>query len=318
MRIFTKKMTPDNVFKSFSAALTGLTFALISSCGPPSDGEQDGKHDNLTQKKEVREERYDVYDYKGNDSSCVEIIESLYDTAGKITLETIFDGGYTRIGGKRYEYSPSGKLIYTSYLESFVYKETDTIIYDAKDQPLKEEKLITSNHIPTRRIFTEFRDGRVWVKLEDDLLREKLNWVDTFMWENNGKNLLKKGYDGSMKHVFNSESVYDDKGNETEYKRFSPGGELLRTALHVYDTSGTLLSYTEKRDDSITMKEVYTLNSAGKKVKLECYEPGSILDLVYQYMYNGNGDLLCVLKFNGKGLLLRKIFYTYEYHGYAD
>lgn len=257
-----------------------------------------------------------VYSIRGNDSICEEILETVFDTGGRITLETRFDGTYTRIGGKRFSYNAAGKLISTSLLEGFVYKETDTIHYDEKGNVSYEEKYVTENHIPTRRLRTWFHQGKPVKKQEDDLLRGHTTWLDSFFWNPDHTRLDKKGYNAEGKISFFSKTMYDPRGNELDYERMDPDKKSTKHAIHSYDNKGRLIRYqeTDGAGKNIT-DERYSLNEDGKKIRLDCYtEPAGKPSRTYLYTYTENGDLSSVIRMGAEGLLNRKTLYTYTYY----
>lgn len=296
-----------------AAPLSLFFVLLLSSCGnQPED--PDGKPEpSIGDVKKVKEERVDIFSFKGADSLCEEIVETLFDTAGNISLETYYDGGYTRVGGKKFYYA-SGKLVSTHLLESFIYKETDTLLYDASGVIVKQVKEVTNNHIPIRRLSTQFSRGKPQLKMEEDLLEDKINWKDTFQWSDDLKKLEKTGFDGKGAVVFYSSYVYNDRGDELEYRRYDADKKLVKESFHEYDAKGKTLKYTEQPTGKTLLTEKYSYNDKGKKIRLECFEGGEIPNRTYIYSYNENGDLALVVRMDGDGKVNRKTYYSYEYH----
>ena len=287
---------------------------LAASCGVPDGVHETGTDAGSSLQRKVKKERYDIYNFNGKDSICEEILETLFDTAGHITLETYFDGGYTRRAGKQFIYSTNGKLISTRFLENFTYLETDTLIYDASGVISRQIKEINNNYIPLTRLTTWFKNNKPSLKMEEDLLQKKTTWKDTFQWNSDQSKLEKTGFSGDGKVAFYSSSVYNKKGEEVEYKRYDPGRILISETRHLYDSSGKLTEYQEIPVDKAAYIESYFYDTKEKKTRMECYEGGAKPGRVYLYFYNGNDDRSLIIRMDEEEKIDRKTYYRYEYY----
>jgi hypothetical protein len=305
--------------------LLSLFLFILSGCG-----NEETVTENMIQKKpeikiklKKKQEIVKSFDFEDGDSSLIEIVTDKFDTAGNLTFELIQDHSGTTIGSQRLVYNEKGKLIESVYLDSPVYMETVKIKYDEKGEPVEEIKEIEQNHIPQLKLVTIHKNGKPSEKTEYNGDGKK-NWHDVFSWSDNFKKLEKKGYDGDGKLLFTSAYTYNEKGDELTHIKNSANGDRNKKITD-YTGDGKVFTVKYFHNDTLTYVQSYKYDNLGNRIEytemsnedpsVSSQVEGMPVKVKYKYYHNENGDEVIMERFNDKNILIRKVFFEYEYYG---
>lgn len=292
--------------------LISLFFLFISGCGTEDTVTETKTVEKVSEKirMQKKKEVVNTYDFNGKDSILAETVTDKFDSIGNLTFELIQDGTGTTIGSQRFVYNEKGKLTESVYMNAPVYMETTKVIYDAKGDPLEETREVEHDHLLRLKLVTVYKDGKPAEKTQYDGNGKK-NWHDVFSWSDNFKKLEKKGYDGNGKLLFTSKYIYNDKGDELAYEQKKDNRIIKK--ISEYTNEGKILSITHYKNDSVAGVQNYTYDNQGNRIGYSETEKG-VVKVAYKYYHNENGDEVIMERFDDKNILIRKVFFSYEYY----
>jgi len=108
-------------------------------------------------------------------------------------------------------------------------------------------------------------------------------------------------------------TLYDEKGNQTEYSIFRPDGSLQIKFISSYDYRGyktTNNSYDSQ--GNLNTKTIYKYDDGGNEIEVNMYASDGSLYLKTTFKNDGNGNKTEEIWFTADGSLLSKDIYKYD------
>jgi len=111
-------------------------------------------------------------------------------------------------------------------------------------------------------------------------------------------------------------SIYDAKGNNTEWAWYNADRSIWEKKIYTYDAKGKMTEAASyNADGSLKDKDIYTYDDKGNKTELASYNADGSLKDKHIFTYDANGNMTERASYNADGSLKDKDIYTYDDKG---